>query len=563
MKTNRHFAVLFLFGFFCLQTIEAQESAPRSYSSNKSVANRQTLRTSGEDKLLHSLEADFVRLLHTARDPDRLLEAEKLLEETNDNSTWTNYSEATSVIRQAPEKAAIPLLLRYMVVHTKRSAHHVMIPEYEKTLALITGNAFKPEPDSRDFTEAAVRLRVQAFVEAYWAKESRKESQRDTADDLRITANALLEEVRKKVDFSGSGGGRDTVYQAYHNVYYRIQRSGSPEDGFVIRKMPQGMVPYLLEAYGFQRDKQPGPKNDSAEVVISIDRFPYEAIPILAELASNGERDAIETIADDNKQNATVRMVCIYSLFRSGGVLRSQSLIDVLRSETRLERRLIILLSLRWAGDVASETLMNHIDDENVEIATAAACALSEIQPDAALPKIQRLLERDRSSTSSLVYSTLGNWKTCAAKRFLAEAVATALKDKRDEKKLDQVLSAFVSAADLPRADWRSAEYRLSAAAEVALNQYQSNLAKAKAERDRLRAQVESKRMQWTVAKEIALMRKTEYKRLLGLQADDIVTAEESKAVNDRLVEIQAEVEMLQKKLLELEASAAAIEICE
>ncbi|EMI15634.1 hypothetical protein RMSM_07460 [Rhodopirellula maiorica SM1] len=547
------------------------------------MEERQTLRTSAEDELLYRLESDFVRLLKTARHPDRLLEAESLLAETNDNTHWTNYSKATSIIRLAPDKAAIPLLLRYMVLHTKRSSRHIMVPEYEKTLMLISGKVFNPKPDSRDYSEAAVRLRVQAFVDRYWADEAWKETKETTEDDLRVIAKTLLEESRRNGDFSGSGGGRDTAYRAYHNVYYRIRSSSSSEHRLPINELHQGIVPYLLEPFGYQSDinaKQVTPSTDNTLVV---DMFPYEAIPILADLANNGQRDEIAKIAEDKRQNATVRMVCIYSLFRAGGELRAESLIEILKSETRLQRRLILLLSLRWAGgqgaggqgagnkgagnkgasDQATDLLLDHIDDPNVEVAIAAACALRESQPDAALPKIKRLFERDRTSNSSLVFSTLGDWKSCAAKQFLAEMVAEALEEKHDDKRLDNALSAFVDAADLPRANWRSPDYHLRTAARVALAQYHDLLAKAKADRDRLRLQTESVRTQWMTATQIESLRKGEYRRLLGLQADGIVTAEESKAVHERLVQVQTEVESLRKKLVVLEAKLATIQVCD
>ncbi|WP_345682262.1 hypothetical protein [Novipirellula caenicola] len=68
---------------------------------------------------------------------------------------------------------------------------------------------------------------------------------------------------------------------------------------------------------------------------------------------------------------------------------------------------------------------------------------------------------------------------------------------------------------------------------------------KAKVDRDRLQTQTESMRTQWQAAKQIESMRRAEYRRLLGLQADGIVTAEESKAADDRLVQVQAEVQSL------------------
>ncbi|GAA4443705.1 HEAT repeat domain-containing protein [Novipirellula rosea] len=384
-----------------------------------------------------------------------------------------------------------------------------------------------------------------------------------TEDELRVIASGLLEEVRRNSDFNGSGGGRDTAYRAYHNVYYRIRPSSSSDDRLEINELHSGMVPYLLEPFGFQSDinsNQPKPAPDDT---IRLDMFPYEAIPILTHLANNGQRSEIAKIAEDKRQNATVRMVCIYSLYRAGGEFLAEPLIEILKSETRLQRRLIILLSLRWADDQATEVLLDHIDDPNVEVATAAACALSEVQPDAALPKIKRLVDRDPTSTSSLALSCLGDWDTCAAKQFLSQRVAELLENDHADNRLDYALSALVNAADLPRSNWQSPDYTLRSAARIALDQYHDLQVKAKADRDRLRTQTESVRTQWMTATQIESMRRGEYRRLLGLQADGIVTAEESKSVHDRLVQVQAEVESLRKKLVVLEARLATVQICD
>ena len=55
---------------------------------------RMTLRTPGNDELLHELEQDFVDLLKQSDHVEQLLEAEDLLIATNDNTHWTSCKPA-------------------------------------------------------------------------------------------------------------------------------------------------------------------------------------------------------------------------------------------------------------------------------------------------------------------------------------------------------------------------------------------------------------------------------------------------------------------------------------
>ncbi|MDB4614457.1 hypothetical protein OAH18_02080 [bacterium] len=500
-----------------------------------------------DDPLLFQLERDFVRLLAKARDPLAMLKAEELLAATNDNTHWTNYSKATSVIRKSPDNAAIPLLLRYMVLHTKRSSRHIMIPEYARTITLVSGHKVD---DSRPNDEKSVRKRVQKTVDEWWtAKSKRTESSPVgmTKAKLEVISRTLLEEVRRSSDYSGSGGGEDTAYRAYHNVLYRIPEGSSSEHTRINQTHP-GMARYILQSSGYNDDGEP--TSDPSDL------FTYEAIPILAVFAKNGGREEVSAIANDARQNSSVRMICILALFRAGEPYRGDVMLRLLSDETNMQRRLIILCSLRWAGAKATDVLLKHMQDVNIEIATAAATAVTESRPKAALPIFRELLlKREHRQSPIMLLSALAEFESPEAVEILGQMMTEALEDKSKEKHLSRILSAYIDAAKVPRAQWARKDYDVRAAARLALAQYQE---KTSAKQQKVREQtalLDSVRTQLRVASEIHSLRKTEYKRLLVLQGDKIVTAADTKTAYDAMKLAAHEVKQLKVKLQPLDAA--------
>ncbi len=152
------------------------------------VRERLQLESPPTDKLLYGLEKDFVELLKTAGDPQALLEAEQLLEATNDNSRWTNYSAATRILRAHREKAAIPLLLRYIVLHAERSSCHVMIPEYAKTISVISGCQLDSPYEAGPNQIERMRVKVGQLVETWWSKEK---------DNIETSVDKLSSDIRR------------------------------------------------------------------------------------------------------------------------------------------------------------------------------------------------------------------------------------------------------------------------------------------------------------------------------------------------------------------------------
>ena len=128
---------------------------------------------------------------------------------------------------------------------------------------------------------------------------------------------------------------------------------------------------------------------------------------------------------------------------------RSDIVLELLAKEKDLERRLAQILTLRYADrskDVI-DRLVELLDDRNEEIRIAAACALQELRPREALPKLKRMIDELRPQQGMLfLLSVVGKYQTKEAAEILAAFLAAALEDAEKEKHLYNALSAFDAA---------------------------------------------------------------------------------------------------------------------
>ncbi|PHR96632.1 MAG: hypothetical protein COA78_28595 [Blastopirellula sp.] len=515
----------------------------------KAVRERLKLRTPVQDEVLHGLEKDFVELLQESKHAQALLEAEELLEATNDNTHWTNYKAATKILREHRDIAAIPLLLRYIAVHAERSSAHVMIPEYAKTISIISGHKIESPYKGGPNLEGRMHNAVQELVTHWWSK------QRDTLivdpdkmsdDQLRTIVDTHLNQIKQGGYFRGSGGAIDSAYRAYHNMYYLALHTSS-SDRFKIPVLHPKLITMVLQRIGYS-------ETPTAEESSKKQAFPFECIPILAALAENGHRTPIEKIAADTRQNSAVRLVCIFSLFRSGGELLVDDILEINEHETQLQPKMLCLLALRYGGDKAIPVLLKHMDDPNFEIATAAACALQDAQPLEALPKFKRLIwtKTARGQAAVMLFSTLSGYKHDRAKQLLVDYLTEALEEGSGGRSIDRALSAFETISGQRFGNYR--EQSEEERTRLALAWYQEYLAKVKAQMTKLIAQLENAETQLVTAQGIAKLRQSEYKRLLGLQAEEIITAEQSSKAYQHLQSARAEVTEQQVQVTQLKA---------
>lgn len=532
-------------------------SAAREPSSElpAKVRSRLTLQTPVTDELLHELEKDFVDLLKVSRHADELLEAEDLLIATNDNTHWTNYSQAAKILRGTRDPSAIPLLLRYIVLHSRRSAAHIMIPEYVRSISLIAGKDVPDMYEAGPKLEERMREKVQVLYHEWWRLAKAKlatDPEAMSLGQLQVIAVKLLKQVRYDGDFSGSGGKRDTAYGAYHNVYYRL-RSNDAAERHAIAPLHPAMLPTLLEPSGYRTKDQPNTARLQAE-------FPFEAVVIISELAKNGSREAVQEIADDATQNSTVRLICLLAIHRAGYVYETDKIVSLLESETDMERRLIMVLSLRWGNEQATTALLKNLDDANAEIATAAACALVDSQPRDAIPKLKKLLDRNFADSPTILLNAVAAFQSSETRALLETLLVDAVEGKRNTRHLSRILDAFVASAEIPRDAYRKPDDRdYHRQAQIALEYSREQSKRAKAEQTRMQAMVESLKTQLRVAQEIETLRRNELKRLLMLQGDEIVTAQASQRAQEQVRSAAAEVEILRTELREIEYGLEAL----
>lgn len=522
-------------------------------------ARLKALQTPKSDELLSELEQQYLELLKTSPRARHILEAEQLLATTNDNSRWTNYSSATKLLRAHRDKAAIPLLLRYIVVHAERSSSHVMIPEYARTISAISGHRLPSPYEAGPNLPDRMRAAVTNIVDTWWSKQAADlatQPGKMSAEQLDVLVDDLLRRMKDGGRLSGAGGAPDSAYFVYHIMFYGVMNPGSSsyEPPFKLTELYADMTPIVLQRCGFRTPGNDVPKSE-------LRRFRYEAVPLLAALRANGLADGIDEIAADQQQTAAVRLTCLLSLFHAGEPLLTDELIQILEVAAGLENRMIALCALRQAGSKAVPVLLEHLKDSNIEICTAAACSLRETQPREALPLIEhRIRESDNGQSLILLLGTLEAYENEAGRRVLAGLVEDALEGRFSRQYLSRVVYAFENACDQ---DWsevagdREASYELQA--RVALDWYREHLSEMQRRLQTLTAQVENAEAQLEVAVSIQDLRQAEYKRLLLLQTDEVVPPSQAETAGQLLKQAREETAAHQKSVRELRARLATL----
>lgn len=539
--------------FTSLENLEtefgADEEGEEEFPLN--VKSREKLRTDVKDELLHLLEKEYLELLKKSPNATQLLKAEALLHQTNNNTHWTNYSAATKILKANRDKAAIPLLLRYIVIHSKRSARHVMIPEYRKTITYLTGEPMKELYRSGPNTEERMREKVLDLVNNWWLKKKDElvvSPKKMSTDQLRVVVDRLVQRVTRDGDFSGSGGRKDTAYRAYHVMNYRIVERSTRTS--IAPLLPE-MVELLLEPNGF------GGKEDEA---IAESGFPYAKIWILSELAKSTSAHLIAKIASDTEENSTVRMLCSLALFRAGREFPAENMLSMLKTETHLQKRLILLLSLQWADEKeALPVLLEAMKDPNIEIATAAACALPSSNPPEAIPQLKKLIQRRNNVSPILLLNRLAKYESSQVRAILHKMLSDAV-DGKSGLDVSRVMSAFLDSCNYSGWDFRKNGVSDKEQARMAMARYEEQLKLQENQARKLASLVKSLKVQIEVAEEIEALRRKEYKRLLALQGDEVVTAKESEAAYVLLQSVVKEVAAARRKYSEAKAKLDSVE---
>lgn len=349
---------------------------------------------------------------------------------------------------------------------------------------------------------------------------------------LTVVVDGLLKRVRKGGEFDGSGGAADSAYLYYHIVTYD---AFSPSDDVVIHahELQPAMTDRVLE----RMDNAP---------------FPFHAIPILAELRKQKMANGLEQIIDDSEQPSVRRLICLFALVRAGEPLRTNCLLDILANDSVLAHRLIAILSLRYGGQQAMPILIKQLDDPNIEICTAAACALQDMAPEKAILKIDERVRESFAMPSPplLLLGRYQDYDSEASRDLLTKLVRDIVDEKLACPFPDRVLSEFVAhCVGEPGSAIRQAPGSDKTKLKLALEMAERQKILRQQRRRQAAASLENAVEQLRVATEIEQLRLAEYKRLLALQGDDVVSPEQSEQARQALAAVRAEVELRQQAL--------------
>ena len=404
--------------------------------------------------LFRHLDKDYAAWLESDAHPGPIRDAAKLLEETNQNSHWTNYRPATELLRQHRSKAAIPLLMKYMVLHAGFGSSHVIIPTYVQTLRILTGNAI-------DFTPAEGKDRqaetVDAVIDLYvkWWKPIQTtltvDPEKMTDEQVKNVATELLHCSEKELGRHGGRSSQRSDVQASFEALVSTTSESSRLSEWYPEEVSARMTPGFLEAAGYSA--KPG-----ADVTAGSGTVSFPAVPLLAVVCKNGQSALVKRIANDPKQDDAVRLTCLLALHTAGNNVDSKPVISIFDTDTRLDCRTVAILMLSFSekGGPAGEKLIAALDDDNKDIRLAAIYGLRFNAPRAAVPRLAKILvDREPAELVDPALILFGRFTGDDVAEALAEFIEKTLKD--GEGGRTELYRALFSFSTVTHGDWVAA----------------------------------------------------------------------------------------------------------
>jgi HEAT repeat protein len=397
------------------------------------------------------LDKEYEELLTKDKDAETVRKAAELFAGTNQNSRWTQYADATAVLRRSRSKAGIPLLLKYMILHSEYGSSHIIIPEYVDTFVILTG---KELPDPYRYVadrRTPVRNAVEELFKTWWLPNKDKISTdlgAMTREQLQCVIERLLQRVERSArDYSSEDSPTRNAYRLA--AVFTRQREDR-RDKLAEQELHLSMVPLILERLGY--DAQPPVLPVRETYALSLG-----SVRMLGLLRQNGEATVLDKVAGDTKQNSAVRLTSLLAMHAAGEDLKTSTLLELLKSEKKLERRVLMILALAHSDDAknAVPVLLELLDNSNRHIRAAAVEALSTSKPKEALPKLKKMLAAPSNGNS--VYSILrlvAGIGTREAQVILADFLKATLEDGSKGPYLLHTLHAFEQATGQ---DWSEA----------------------------------------------------------------------------------------------------------
>ncbi|HEX5270255.1 MAG TPA: HEAT repeat domain-containing protein [Gemmataceae bacterium] len=394
------------------------------------------------DALIKALDDDFQELLKKEKDPQPLRDAARLLAANNASDRWLNYSNATELLRKHRSRAAVPLLLRYMVEHAGLSTGPGVVAEYVDTLAILTGkdlaNPYRYVPDRK----APVNEAVAKLVKEWWGPGKDKintDLGKMSPEQLRVVADRVARRAARRLDASGDDDSSAlAISSLVSTVVFRGRdrsRDWSRED------LHPAMVPIFLGAIGYV-----DPKEAKAPPAAETHRVPFAVVPLLAALRADGAAPQLDKLAEDKNQNTAVRLTCLLALRAAGERVKAAPFLAVLDGEKQLERRLVATLALAYTSDrdTATPKLVGLLDDANDEVRTAAVLALRRAAAKEAIPGLKKIIDGlEPAPVVSQALDGIAEIGTTEAKQVLAGFLKGSLEGGRKKRYLRDALWAF------------------------------------------------------------------------------------------------------------------------
>ncbi len=415
--------------------------------------------TAIDDPLIQKLDAEYQALLENDPAAAQLVKAEQLLEQTNQGSRWTNYVAATKIIRQVRSKTAVPLLLKYMISHSEFGSTG-SVETYAQTIALLTGKDVGDPFAGAATTDrpAAVRASVERLYRTWWLPNK----QRLTTDFAKWPRFELEEHVDSLLEIaaaSETSSADETVdaYRLYHVIKYDLDRMIRPsERGWLDVELHPVMLPVFLSRAGYHSPSEDATEQHPVKFA-SPGRVRFEVVGFLSKLRQDGLADLLDEVASDDRQDSSFRIACVLAMHVAGEDLMLEPCLSMLETERRLEPRLTLIMSLMLCRDakLVGPTLIELLDDPNLQIRASAICAMFGSLPPAALPQLEEMTTSNRLGRyRSFLLDLIAEYRNDEAIRILGEFLQTALTDHRYRDDLSNALSALEDASGMR---WRSA----------------------------------------------------------------------------------------------------------
>jgi hypothetical protein len=393
--------------------------------------------------LLRCLDSDYQFLLKTERDAQSIRNAAQLLEQTNQNSHWNDFFKANELLRQHRAKAAVPLLMMYMVKHAAFGSSHISIPQYVQTLRVLTGEKIADPPAAgRDRQQSMDDFVINLYVQ--WWKPIRATLTTDLArmsdEQISCVADELLRLSESELG-SKPSSLHGTSTQAQYEKLVSAFGEKSGRQLWWDEDLHPRMVPIFLAAAGYSQT----PTDD---VTDGPSQVSFAAAPLLAVMHQNNWAGTLDQIAADAKQNNATRLTCLLALYGSGRDVNSQDLVSIFDSDKRLECRVVALLMLGRSATpkTVAPQLVTALDDDNREIRLAALTSLRTIAPRDAKAKLLKVISEGQPQElidpGLLMLSNIGGDDVVAALvQFMQKSI-----DNGNTRQLPRALEAFSNA---------------------------------------------------------------------------------------------------------------------